>query len=96
MEEDLKNAFVTAWNEIAAEREERLPAWEEKAAVGNALERYRARLMIAVTAEDPLEVEVPEMTRMFLEEIIVHSPEDYTVHMLDGTIKRVSICPSRN
>lgn len=60
------------------------------AAEGNALERYRARLMLAVTDDGPLETEVPELTRMFLEEIVVHTPTEMTVGFLDGS--RVSVC----
>ena len=57
---------------------------------GNALERYRARQMIAVTAEGPLDSEVPELTRMFLEEIVVHGADEMTVAFLDGS--RVKVC----
>jgi hypothetical protein len=52
---------------------------------GNALERYRAKMLIAVTADGPLEIEVPELTRMFLEEITVMSATELTVRFLDGT-----------
>ena len=56
---------------------------------GKALECYRARLMLAVTDDGPLETEVPELTRMFLEEIVVHTPTEMTVGFLDGS--RVSV-----
>ena len=58
---------------------------------GDALERYLARLMIAVTADGALETEVPELTRMFLEELVVHTPTDITVRFLDGSQIKVKI-----
>ena len=69
-EANLKQAIVTAWNGLVKYREKYLAIWEQHAATGNALERYRARLMIAVTADGPIESEIPELTRMFLEEIV--------------------------
>ena len=88
-EADLKKAVVIAWNGLVAKREERKAEWERLAGKGNALERYRSRLLIAVTADGPLENEIPELTRMFLEEIVVHTPSDLTVKFLDGTVTRV-------
>jgi len=67
----LRKAVVIAWNQIVAEREKRKAEWERLAAEGDALERYRSRLMLAVTADGPLDEEIPELTRMFLEEIVV-------------------------
>jgi len=86
----LKAAVVAAWNELVEKRDEMLMRWESMVAEGNALERYRARQMIAVTAEGPLDSEVPELTRMFLEEIVVHGADEMTVAFLDGS--RVKVC----
>jgi hypothetical protein len=88
-EADLKRAIVIAWNSLVEKRSEKVAAWQRQAAEGNALERYRARLMLAVTDDGPLETEVPELTRMFLEEIVVHAPTEMTVGFLDGS--RVSV-----
>ena len=88
-EASLKQAVVIAWNQIVVEREKRKAEWERLAAEGDALERYRSRLMLAVTAGGPLDEEIPELTRMFLEEIQVYTPTDLTVRFLDGTEKRV-------
>ena len=88
-EADLKQAIVIAWNSLVEKRSEKVAAWQRQAAEGNALERYRARLMLAVTDDGPLETEVPELTRMFLEEIVVHTPTEMTVGFLDGS--RVSV-----
>lgn len=86
----LKAAVVAAWNELVEKRDEMLPRWERMVAEGDALKRYRAKQMIAVTAEGPLDSEVPELTRMFLEEIVIHNPEEMTVAFLDGSRVRVS------
>jgi len=89
-EETLKGAVVAAWNELVEKRDEMLVRWESMVAEGNALERYRARQMIAVTAEGPLDGEVPELTRMFLEEIYVYEGGRLEVCFLDGSRVRVS------
>jgi DNA invertase Pin-like site-specific DNA recombinase len=91
MEATLKKAVVIAWNSLVERRDEHLPHWQRMAAEGTALDRYRARLMIAVTADGPLEAEVPELTRMMLEEILVHTPTDLTVSFLDGSTIRVQV-----
>ena len=90
-EEYLKKAVAAAWNGIVEEREERLPGWLRKESEGNALERYRAKLMTEVTADGPIEKEIPELTRMFLEEIEVESPTEIVVRFLDGSEKKVRI-----
>ena len=87
----LKQAFVIAWNSLVERRAEHLPIWQKQATEGDALQRYRARLMIAVTADGPLDAEVPELTRMFLEEITVWSPTDFEVAFLDGSKMRVKV-----
>ena len=89
-EADIKQAVVIAWNRLVEKRSENVAAWQRQAKEGDALERYRARLMLAVTADGPLETEVPELTRMFLEEIVVHTLTEMTVGFLDGS--RVSVC----
>ena len=72
-------------------REEHLPRWERQATEGDALQRYRARMMIAMTAEGALSEEVPELTRMALEEIIVHSPQAFEVALLDSSRKNARV-----
>ena len=91
MESSLKRAVVNAWNTLVDRREEHLPGWERMAVQGDALERYFGRLMIATTAEGLLEAEVPEMTRMFLAEITVLSPERFMVKFRDGSIIRLQV-----
>lgn len=89
MEAALKRAVVIAWNSLVVERESKLKEWQRLAIEGSALERYRSRMMIAATAEGKLESEVPELTRMFLEEIVATSPTDFEVAFLDGSRIRV-------
>ena len=90
-EETLRTAVVAAWNNIVDHRKEHLPAWEKAATKGDALQRYRARMMIAITAEGPLDAEIPEITRSVLEEISVHGPTKFTVRFLDGTEIKVKL-----
>ena len=90
-EEALKQAMVTAWNSIVEKREEYLPGWQRDATEGDALQRYRARMMIAMTAEGPLDAEVPELTRMVLDEITVLGPQEVRITLLDGTALNVKI-----
>ncbi len=90
-EETLRSAVVIAWNGIVEHREEHLSKWNWQATGGDALQRYRARMMLAMTEEGPLDAEVPEITRMMLEEITVKGPTELTVRFLDGTEKNVKI-----
>ena len=90
-EADLKRAIVIAWNSLVEKRSEKVAAWQRQAAEGNALERYRARLMLAVTADGPLETEVPELTRMFLEDIMVMRSTEFEIAFLDGSRVRVQL-----
>ena len=83
--------MVVAWNSIIEHRQEHLPKWERMATEGDALQRYRARMFLAMTAEGPLDTEVPELTRSVLEEIIVQSPTELVIRFLDGTEKQVKI-----
>lgn len=89
MEADLKKAVVAAWNSLVEHREEYKERWERMSTSGTALEKYMSRMMLASTAEGKIECEVPEMTRMFLEEITVHSTDQMTVRFLDGSEVKV-------
>ena len=90
-EETLRAGMVGAWNSIVEHRQEHLPKWEKMTTEGDALERYRARMFLAMTEEGPLDTEVPELTRSVLEEIIVQSPTELVIRFLDGTEKQVKI-----
>ena len=90
-EASLRQAVVIAWNSLVEHRDDLLPRWERQAVDGDALQRYRARLLIAITADGPLDAELPELTRMMLEEVIVHSPTELTVAFLDGSRQKVRL-----
>ena len=90
-EADLRLAAVMAWNSLMEGDEEARKRWERLAKEGDALQRYRARMMLAMTAEGPLEDEVPELTRMVLEEIVVKGGGELTVRFLDGTERNVRV-----
>lgn len=90
-EETLRSGMVIAWNSIVENRERHLAEWNRVATEGNALERYRARVMIAISAEGTIEAEIPELTRAVLEEIVVNSPTEFTICFLDRTKKNVRV-----
>lgn len=90
-ESAIRRAVVIAWNNLVENREDHLPKWERLAVEGDALARYRARMMIAMTAEGTLEEEVPELTRSVLEEIRVWSPSELEVAFLDGSRTKVRV-----
>ena len=48
-------------------------------------------MMMAIAAEGPLDIEVPELTRSVLEEITVHSHTELTVAFLDGSERHIKI-----
>ena len=48
-EKDLEQAFLTAWNGIAENREGFLTAWEKQIKEGDALEKWRAGQMVQLT-----------------------------------------------
>ena len=87
----IQKAFIIAWNSVVKSRDNLLPAWEEMKEAGNPLQAMRAQQMIELTAEGPLTCPVPELTRMVLERIIIHSKTHFTVRFLDGTSKEVCI-----
>ena len=76
---------------MVKERDRLLTTWQEKQEAGDPLEKMRAGQMIELTAQGPLTCYVPELTRMVLERIIVHSKKHFTVRFLDGTQKDVCI-----
>ncbi len=90
-ERDLRQAFVIAWNSIVEERDRHLKRWESMTRSENALERVRARQMICLTLEKPLESEIPERTRMVLEEVTVQERNTFDFRFLDGTERNIKI-----
>ena len=58
---------------------------------GNPLERLRAKQMIELTKEGPVDCNVPELIRMVLERMIVISKTEFEVRLLDGTVQKVCV-----
>ena len=87
----LQNAFLIAWNGVVKERDRLLSTWQEKQEAGDSLEKMRAGQMIELTAQGLLISYVPELTRMVLERIVVHSKKHFTVRFLDGTVKEACL-----
>ena len=88
-ESDLRLAFTTAWNSIVEHPE--TERWNKMEKSKSALERLRARQMKELIAEGPLEFEIPELTRMVLQEILVKDAKTFQITFLDGTIKRIKL-----
>ena len=93
MKEDaLQKAVVIAWNSVVKNRDKLLPSWEAMKKAGDPLASLRARQMIDLTAQGLLNCEVPALTRLVLERIIIiHRKNHFTVRFLDGTAKEVCI-----
>lgn len=68
-DEELRSRFCDAFNKLVQTRQERAPEWSEKAANGSALERVRARQILAITEQGPIPFEIPELTQAVLQEI---------------------------
>lgn len=90
-ESDLRKAFTIAWNAIVQNREKEMKRWEKMEKSENALERLRAKQMKEFTAEGRLEFEIPELTRMVLEEVTVIDPKTFRIRFLDGEVKNISL-----
>lgn len=90
-ESDLREAFRVLWNDIAQHREEHMARWTEMEENGNPLERIRVKQMKELTADGPIEFEIPELTRMVLQEVTVRDPLTFTITLLDGTEQNISL-----
>ena len=87
----LQRVMVIAWNSVVKDRDKLLGSWKAMKEAGDPLQKMRAKQMIELTAEGPLTDEVPELTRMVLERIVVNEKRHFTVRFLDGTVKEVCI-----
>jgi hypothetical protein len=88
-EKEILDGIVKGWNELI-DNENSCSRWQEMAVGGNALQRYRGRLFLAMSAEGKLEKEIPEMTRCFLEEIVIEK-DNMLIRFLDGSEVRVEM-----
>ncbi|MEA4922810.1 MAG: recombinase family protein [Eubacteriaceae bacterium] len=89
-ETSIKKAIVIAWNSVVGERKTLMKKWKNDIEKGDPLQRMRARQMIELTAEGPIENEISELSRMVLESIYINEVTT-TVNFLDGTTKEVRI-----
>lgn len=90
-ETDLQQAFVIAWNSLVENREANMAHWNKMTESENALERVRGQQMIELTAEGRIEFEIPELTRMVLDEVVVRDPHSFTITFLDGAVKNIKL-----
>ena len=67
------------------------PGWETAIKTGDPLQRLRAKQMIELIAEGPLEIEIPELTRMVLSEIRIVGLNVIRVEFKDGTVVNTCI-----
>lgn len=87
----LQEAVVIAWNSIVENRDQQMNHWQKMQMSENPLDRLRGKQMIELTREGRLDFEIPELTRIVLQEITVHSPTSFTITLLDGTVKNVRL-----
>jgi len=83
--------MVIVWNGVVKGRDQLLGTWESMKESGDPLQEMRAGQMIELTAQGSLTCEVPELTRMVLERIIIHSKTHFTVQFLNGMAKEVCV-----
>lgn len=90
-EEQIYKAFRIAWNSTCKKKGEYKERWDAMIKEGNPLERLRAKQMIELTKEGPVDCNVPELIRMVLERMIVISKTEFEVRLLDGTVQKVCV-----
>ena len=88
-ESTLRELVVDVWNDIVAHQDRYQDHWNRMIEEGDALEKLRARQMMALVKEGPLSAECPEMTKMILREITVMDSMNFRVVLMDGTEKTV-------
>ena len=90
-EETVRRAMVIAWNAVVNDRDKLIGAWETMRKEGDSLQALRARQMMELTAHGPIKWEIPELTRLVMERIVVHDKRHFTVRFLDGTVKEIVV-----
>lgn len=90
-ERTLYKAFNLAWNSLIADGNRYIKAWELRLEEGDPLERLRARQMIELVEQGPVDDDIPELVQMTLERIVVLDKDRFEVRFLDGTKKVVCI-----
>ncbi|MCR4798011.1 MAG: recombinase family protein [Lachnospiraceae bacterium] len=84
-EQDLKNSFVAAWNEIVRTSANHLAYWDSLMGGDSSLLKLRAEQMKMLTSAGCIQTEVAELTRMVLEKMIVFEDHSVEVTFLDKT-----------
>ena len=85
-EQDLHSAFIEAWNTVLSTRAKRMDSWNSAIDGDDALAAYRARQMIALTADTaPMDKLDMSIVAKVLERVVVSDHSVLTFHFLDGT-----------
>ena len=85
----LRQLVVDVWNDIVAHQDRYQDHWNRMTEEGDALDKLRARQMMALVKEGPLKSECPEMTKMIVREITVMVSMNFRVVLMDETEKTV-------
>lgn len=89
-EENLKKGFVKAYNRLMA-NEKKLSEWEEKMRHGTSLEKIRAKQMIELSKQKPLENMVTDLAKLVIQEVVVRGAKSYEFVFMDGSKINVNI-----
>jgi len=90
-ESDLEKGFVLAFNAIYSDKDAFIKAKEEQVATGSPLTKVRARQMIELIGQPPLEGFIPEMAQLIIDEVIILGAKEYKFRFLDGTVKKMKV-----
>lgn len=88
---DLEKAFVKAFNAFYEKKEAHLAKWNAIIGEGAELQRVKAKQMIELLGEPPLEKFVPEIAQFAITEITVHGGRWLEFEFVDGTKKKISL-----
>lgn len=86
---DLEKAFVKAFNAFYEKKEEHLAKWNAIIGEGAELQRVKAKQMIELLGEPPLEKFVPEIAQFAISEITVFDNGRLEFEFVDGTKRKV-------
>lgn len=90
-QDDLEKAFVKAFNAFYEQKEKYLADWYAVIEEGTELQRVRAKQMIELLGQPPLEKFVPEIAQLIITEIIVFNARRFEFEFMDGTKKKITL-----
>lgn len=90
-QEALEDGFVKAYNSLFDRKEERISRQKMILETGSPLEKIRARQMIELLGQPPLERYVGEIAQLMINKIIVHGAKCFEFIFMDGTKKKVTV-----